>query len=209
MLIKQEKQKGDFLYSPLLPIYPMLAQQFVDDYHLEDGICLDIGTGNGFVGTELAKITNMSIYYVDKDVQALEFARRTAAEAKIDNQVFFIEADVCAGLPFADQFADFIVSRGSLWFWEDKIKGVAEVYRVLKVGGTALIGGGLGRYIPLSMRKRLMQDRIDMLAKQGIKRPSRKEMEQIAINAGIPSFRIVQDSIGQDTGGWIEIHKHV
>ncbi|MDD4803471.1 MAG: class I SAM-dependent methyltransferase, partial [Syntrophomonas sp.] len=132
MLIKQDKQKGKRSYSLLFPIYPLLAQQFVDDYNLNVGICMDIGTGNGYVGTELAKITNMNIYFVDKEIQGLEFAQRTTNEAEIDNKVFFVEADVCAGLPFADQFADFIVSRGSLWFWEDKIKGIAEVYRVLK-----------------------------------------------------------------------------
>ena len=153
-------------YNSLLPIYPLLAQQCVDDYRLDSGICLDIGTGNGYVGTEIAKITNMSIYFIDIQAEALDFARRIAAEADIDNEVFFIEADVCKGLPLADNFADFIVSRGSIWFWEDKAKGLAETYRVLKIGGTALVGGGLGRYVPWTMRARLTGERKNTLEKK-------------------------------------------
>lgn len=208
MLKNQENQEGKLAYHSLLPIYPLIAQQCVDDYGLDEGVCLDIGTGNGYVGTEIAKITKLDMYYVDVNPDGLDFARETVSKAEIDNQCFFVEADVCQKLPFADEFADFIVSRGSFWFWEDKVKALAEIYRVLKVGGTAYIGGGLGRYLPASMRKRLMAERKNKLEKQGVKRPGAEEMKQIAVQAGIASFRIVKES-EQDTGGWIEIHKHV
>ncbi|MDD3271907.1 MAG: class I SAM-dependent methyltransferase [Syntrophomonadaceae bacterium] len=195
-------------YNSLLPIYPLLAQQCADDYRLDSGICLDIGTGNGYVGTEIAKITNMSIYFIDIEAEALDFARRTVAVADIDNEVFFLEADVCKGLPLADNFADFIISRGSIWFWEDKAKGLAEIYRVLKIGGTALIGGGFGRYVPDTMRARLSETRKNTLEKKGVKRLSLEEMEALALEAGIPSFKVMHDAPG-DKGRWIEIHKHV
>ncbi|MFA7148725.1 MAG: class I SAM-dependent methyltransferase, partial [Syntrophomonadaceae bacterium] len=134
--------------------------------------------------------------------------RRTVAVADIDNEVFFLEADVCKGLPLADNFADFIISRGSIWFWEDKAKGLAEIYRVLKIGGTALIGGGFGRYVPDTMRARLSETRKNTLEKKGVKRLSLEEMEALALEAGIPSFKVMHDAPG-DKGRWIEIHKHV
>lgn len=200
--------EGKSSYNALLPIYPLLAQQFVDDYGLESGICLDIGTGNGYIGSEIAKISNMDIYYIDIKAEALDFARRSAQEADIDNEVFFVAADVCQGLPFPDEFADFIISRGSLWFWEDKAKGLAEVYRLLKVGGIALVGGGLGRYIPETMRKRLSGARKNTLARNGGKRLSLEEMNRLSIEAGIPSFRVISDAPG-DKGRWIEMQKHL
>ncbi len=209
MLNSNENQEGKSAYLSLLPIYPLLAQQCVDDYRLERGICIDIGTGNGYMGTEIAKITHMSIYYVDIEPRGLDFARHTVEEAHLDNEVFFIQADICRQLPFKDNFADFIVSRGSLWFWEDKVKGLAEAYRVLKIGGAALIGGGLGRYIPASMRARLMEGRRDKLKKKGIKKPSGKELQDLALQTGIRSFRVLRDSPEQDEGSWIEIHKYV
>ena len=195
-------------YQSLLPIYPLLAQQCVDDYDLDRGICLDIGTGNGYVGTEIAKITNMSIYFIDIETEALDFAWRTVDDANIDNEVLFVEADVCKGLPLSNNFADFIISRGSIWFWEDKVKGLAEVYRVLKIGGTALIGGGFGRYVPDTMRARLSGKRKNKLEKKGGTRLSREEMEALAIESGIPGFRVIHDAPG-DRGRLIEIHKHL
>ncbi len=195
-------------YNSLLPIYPLLAQQCVDDYGLDNGICLDIGTGNGFVGTEIAKITHMDVYFIDIEAEAVDFARRTVAQADIDNEVFFVEADVCTKLPFADNFADFIISRGSIWFWEDKVKGLAEIYRVLKVGGIALVGSGLGRYVPSTMRARLAGGHKNTLQKQGRKKLTLEEMKTLALEAGIPSFKVMLDAPG-DKGRWIEIHKHV
>lgn len=197
------------MYSSLYHIYPLLAQQFVDDYDLEKGICFDIGTGNGYLGTEIAKITDMTIYFVDIDPKALDFARQTVQQAGIKNEVHFIEADVCKRIPAVDNFADFIVSRGSLWFWQDKVKGIAEAYRLLKVDGNAVIGGGLGRYTPDSMRKRMIAKRKRKLEKNGGKRLSAKEMKQLAIDANIRSFRIVREYKQQESGGWLEIHKHI
>lgn len=203
-----KSSEGKPSYNALLPIYPLLAQQCVDDYILDHGICLDIGTGNGYVGCEIAKITHMDIYFIDIKAEALDFARRSVDAADIDNEVFFIEADICSGLSLPDNFADFIVSRGSLWFWEDKVRGLAEIYRLLNVGGIALVGGGLGRYVPWTMRQRLTGERKNTLARKGGKRPSLEEMEALAVEAGITSFRVMADAPG-DKGRWIEIHKHL
>ncbi len=205
-MLKSSEGKSSF--NALLPIYPLLAQQCVDDYLLDNGICLDIGTGNGFVGSEIAKISNMDIYFIDIKAEALDYARRSVKEADIDNKVFFMEADVCQGIPLPDNFADFIISRGSLWFWKDRVRGLTEVYRLLKVGGTALVGGGLGRYVPWTMRKRLTGERKNALKEGGGKRLSLEEMKALAIESGIPSFKVMSDAPG-DKGAWIEIHKHL
>ena len=47
-------------------------------------------------------------------------------------------------ITFADNSIDLVVSRGSVFFWEDMEKGISEVYRVLRPGGWAYIGGGFG-----------------------------------------------------------------
>lgn len=39
--------KSNANYAQLQPMYPLLIQQFVDDYNLMDGIAMDIGAGPG------------------------------------------------------------------------------------------------------------------------------------------------------------------
>jgi ubiquinone/menaquinone biosynthesis C-methylase UbiE len=193
-------------FSKLAPVYPLIAQQIVDDYGITEGICLDIGTGPGYVGIELAKITGLEIYFIDYKQEALDKAEKNVSGCGLDNKVHFTRADVCE-LPFEDGFADFIVSRGSLWFWEDQVKGLQEIHRVLKKGGTAFAGGGLGRYCPPSMRKRLKGKGRKKLEKQGkgnfLKGASLKALLE---KTGLEGCRTISDVEGEEET-WIEMTK--
>jgi SAM-dependent methyltransferase len=195
----------------LAPMYPLLVQQFADDYRLERGIAVDIGTGPGFLGTELAKISDMEIYFVDLSDKALLSAKERFDRSETDNKATFVRADV-SSLPFEDNFADFIMSRGSLWFWEEPEKGLAEIYRILKPGGVAVIGGGLGRYIPSSMRQRLVAANRERMKKSGETRPrfedfSRMIESALLDRAGVNSFRLISEDPEGKSGKWVEIRK--
>jgi ubiquinone/menaquinone biosynthesis C-methylase UbiE len=193
-------------YSQLLPVYPLIAQQILDDYKITSGICLDIGTGPGYLGIELAKITNLEMYFVDMDQKALNRAEKNVDSCGMDNIVHFVEADVHI-LPFENNFADIIVSRGSLWFWKDKVKGLQEIYRVLKSGGIAFTGGGLGRYTPPTMRKRLKGKRRKALQEQGETGfLDGAGLKELLIKTGLNGCRLVSD-VDEEAGTWIEMRK--
>jgi ubiquinone/menaquinone biosynthesis C-methylase UbiE len=193
-------------FLKLLPVYPLIAQQIIDDYHLDTGICIDIGTGPGYMGLELAKITNLEVYFLDLDAKSLEKARDNVTVCELDNTVHFVEADVTA-LPFEDNFADFVVSRGSLWFWKDQVKGIQEIYRVLKKGGIAFIGGGLGRYTPATMRERLKgRRRLIQEKHKDVKFLDESGLRELIKESALPGCRIVSDG-EEGAGTWIEIRK--
>jgi ubiquinone/menaquinone biosynthesis C-methylase UbiE len=179
---------------------------FVDDYQVTRGICLDIGTGPGHVGVELAKITDLEIYFVDVKPDALARAEKNVSACDLDNTVHFLESDVSL-LPFCDRFVDLAVSRGSLWFWADQVKGLQEIHRVLKSGGVAFVGGGLGRYTPPSMRNRLKGKRCKMMQKHGkarfLKGP---QLRQLLDETGLDGCRLVADAEGEPAT-WIEMRK--
>ena len=193
-------------YSQMLPVYPLIAQQVVDDYGITEGICLDIGTGPGYVGIEFAKITRLEMYFVDHKQEVLDKAEKNVSGCGLDNTLHFTKADVC-DLPFEDGFADFVISRGSLWFWDDQVKGLQEIYRVLKAGGVAFVGGGLGRYTPPTMRRRLKG--------KGRKKMEKKGKGNFLNGAGLKSLlnrtelegcRTLSDVEGEDET-WIEMRK--
>lgn len=192
-------------YAYLNAIYPLLAQQFVDDYELVGGVAFDIGTGPGFLGLELSKITKMKICFLDKSKQALDAAKESFDQIGVDNEVEFIQTNV-ENMEVEDNTADFVMSRGSMWFWEDKSKGLREIYRILKPGGVAVVGGGLGRYIPDTMRSRILMKIQERLKKNNETRPSLEELAILATEAGIKYFRVFGDGDGK-SGRWIEIRK--
>lgn len=191
-------------YGKLQPMYPLLIQQFVDDYHLDKGIAVDVGVGPGWLGMEMAKITDMEIIFLDISKQNLQLAQRNVQDLDIDNTVSFIQADV-RKIPLADNSVDFVMSRGSIWFWEKPEEGLREIYRILKPEAYAIVGGGLGRYIPDSMRKRLQKALKEGLEKRKEKRPGLAEFTEIVKRAGLPRYRILDEGLGG--GRWVEMTK--
>ena len=136
-----------FSYDIMQPMYPLLIQQFLDDYNLSAGVALDIGTGPGNLAVELAKVTAMDLILVDIDGEALRTAQSRLFELGVDNRISTLCADV-EKLPLRDNLADFIMCRGSIGFWPVPVQGITEIYRVLKPGGCAIVGVGAGRYMP-------------------------------------------------------------
>ena len=59
---------------------------------------------------------------------------KRAHEAGFGNRVSAMYADAI-DLPFRDNYAEIIVSRGSFHMWDDLKQGLSEIYRVLKPGG--------------------------------------------------------------------------
>lgn len=193
-------------FEHLLPVYPYIAKQIIDDYQITKGKCLDIGTGHGYVGIELAKRTELEMYFIDINPEMLEIAKKNVEKAEINNKVQFLNEDVC-NLSFEDESVDFIVSRGSLWFWENQVKGLQEINRVLKKGCVAFVGGGLGRYTPDNIRKEIQgkgrQKQIQKGEKGFIKG---KELKELVQKTGIPNARVISDA-EEFPATWIEIRK--
>lgn len=190
----------------LSPVYPLIAQQIVDDYAVTQGICLDIGTGPGHIGIELARITDLEIYFVDLKREALAKAAENVSACGLDNIVHFLESDVCL-LPFQDQFADLVVSRGSLWFWADQVKGLQEIHRVLKPGAIAMVGGGMGRYTPRTMLNR-RQGKGPRTIKEhrNARFPKGEQLGQLLDRTGLKGCRLVAEVEGEPAT-WIEMRK--
>lgn len=136
--------------SVLAPVYPALADWIVDRYELEErkGIGLDIGGGPGDLVVALCRRT-AGMYWVNVDINTygFMFMHREAAEKGICHCTGAIFGDVHA-LPFQDDYADIVLSRGAFQFWEDWPAAFAEIYRVLKPGGTAFVGRGYSENLP-------------------------------------------------------------
>ena len=104
-------------------------------------------------------------------------------------------------MPFADNFADLIVSRGSYHYWTDKVVVFKEVMRVLKPSGKAFIGGGFGHGHSDAELEKMVKLRNQSLGDDAANYYSPKKMKEILHDAGIQRYVIIAD----ETGMWAVI----
>jgi ubiquinone/menaquinone biosynthesis C-methylase UbiE len=185
-------------------IYEYLAQQIIMDYSINEGRCLDIGTGQGNLGLELAKRSQLHLYLLDIKGEPLEIALEAARENGLLSRVSAIRAAV-ENLPFLDDYFDLVVSRGSIFFWRSQTEGLREVNRVLRPGGAAYIGGGTSRLQPREAQEEFYKwarPRHREACIDWDKVTSEAYLRGCLEKADVRDFHITKD-----TGTWIEIRK--
>jgi SAM-dependent methyltransferase len=194
----------------LSPIYAPLAEHIVRKFQLaeKEGIGIDVGSGPGTLIVELCKRTRM--HWINADINPHFFPGflKHAAGAGLSGRVSAIFADVHA-LPFRDNYADIIVSRGSLRFWENKHLAFSEIYRVLKPGGVTFIGHGFSDNLSVNVVHRIRAAREGKLLKCNVAEME-SEIDKIMKSLEIEKYRIhipKSPDSGISYGIWIEIHK--
>ncbi len=194
----------------LAPVYAPLAEEIAERLALaeQDGLGIDLGSGPGTLITELCKHTKL--HWVNADINPHFFPYFLArAEAEgCGGRVSAIRADACA-LPFRDNLADAVVSRGSLQFWPDLHVALREIRRVLKPGGIAYIGRGLPERMPLETAKNLRSN-----AGEGpkydpnqLERQLREAMQALGIEEYVIHRPRQDNPEGINYGVWLQFRK--
>ena len=184
------------------PIYPAIARDIIRTTNIREGVCLEIGSGTAALSRSLARLTNLRIIALDYSRSVCKISKRYIEDDKLEIAVVNGEVE---NLPFSSSSINLVVSRGSIFFWRNKVKALLEIIRVLNSGGIAYIGGGFGnaklkRYIEKRMKQMKPTWRVD----------NRKRMQKVNFDAicsmvenqGVNSCRIVRR-----TGIWMLVKK--
>lgn len=195
----------------LSPAYPYLAEFIVDRFEIREkrGIGIDIGGGPGNLVLELCKQTS-AFFWINADINPYfsRFLFRGAQENQCAHRIGSVFADAHY-MPFRDNYADVIVSRGSLQFWHTWEQVFAEMYRVLKPGGYAFVGRGFSENMPLEVAKQVRM-------KQGGRGPkyspgdTARELEGIMKKLHIRNYEVLRPRLDQDQvnyGVWVVFSK--
>jgi ubiquinone/menaquinone biosynthesis C-methylase UbiE len=97
---------------------------------------LEIAPGPGFFCIELARLGNYRITGLDISKSFVEIARQNAAQAGLKIEFRLGNA---SAMPFENERFDFSFCQAAFKNFSEPVKAIAEMYRVLKPGGKAVI----------------------------------------------------------------------
>jgi len=111
---------------------------------------LEVGCGPGHLAIRLAVEHALDVTGLDLDPAMNDLARANAirAESRDERRPSFLVGDVGA-LPFPDESFDLVVSTLSMHHWADPPAGLAEIGRVLRPDGRAVIWDFRPGFTPL------------------------------------------------------------
>lgn len=192
----------------LSEVYAPLAEYIVSQCALSEahGVGIDVGSGPGSLILELCERTKL--HWVNADINTHFFSPfyKEAAQRNVGHRVGAVFADVHY-LPFRDNYARVIVSRGSYHFWTDKPKAFGEIYRVLAPDGVAFVGRGFPPTLPADVARRIRSGRrfrYDV-------RTAAAELEEIMRQLGIDEYNIIDPQPNGATdvnyGVWVRFRK--
>lgn len=180
------------------PVYPVLARQIIDRTGISNGSCLDVGCGGGYLGLALARISGLETILFDESQDMLNLAQEYIRHSGLESRVTTMLGDV-HDISLNDESINLVVSRGSMFFWNDRGRAFREIYRILAPGGAAMIGGGFGsadllREIEAKMLERDPEWKTKR--QQRIGKAKVQDYREELNRADIPSPEIIQDEVG-------------
>ncbi len=99
---------------------------------------LDVATGTGDFAIAATRIKNIKVTGIDISEGMLEVGRKKVAKKKLSGQIDLLKAD-SENLPFHNSTFDAAIVGFGVRNFENLEKGLAEIYRVLKPGGTFIV----------------------------------------------------------------------
>ncbi len=211
MSIRTDPQKFSLIAkTAFAPVYPYLAEQIKNKFGINRGECLDAGSGPGWLAIAMAQITELKIISLDIQAEMSAIARDNIAKAKLESRISALTADVCR-MPLDDDSIDLVVSRGSIFFWDNKVAAFREINRILKPEGVAYIGGGMGNeqiraqvMAYFASHKELQDAEVPwqtMMAKGPCK------LDPADLEAKLKQAEVTGIVVKENGGIWVEIHK--
>lgn len=190
-------------------VYPAIARHVVAKYGITSGYCLDAGSGPGSMAIAMAQITDLTIISLDSEYRMTALAKKNIEKARLMHRIDAVTSNVCS-VPFDDNYFDLIISRGSIFFWDDRPAALSELYRVLKPGSILFCGGGMGsEEIQREANDIIMtDDRFKDMRSFWLNRDCKaKEKNRIAFNKALAEAGLNGTVVDEVSGIWIEIIK--
>jgi len=129
------------------PIRPYLARQIEELYGRQDGQVLEMGPFSGLIFALAQKNVGQSFLIAAFPQAVIPLYRQEAQKLGLEDRVPIIESDSSL-IGISDDGVDLAIFRGALFFPTLFQVDFGAIYRTLKTGGIAFVGGGFGKHTP-------------------------------------------------------------
>ena len=129
------------------PIQPFLSKEIEELYSRHDGHILEIGPFSGLIFVLARKNIGEKFSIAAFRKGALSLFQREARKFGLEDLVRIIESNSSL-IGIADNSIDLTIFRGAFFFPKLFQADLLSVYRTLRTGGIAFIGGGFGKHTP-------------------------------------------------------------
>ena len=151
-------QKIDQLWNP---IYPYLARHIFELYGRRDGDIVEIGPFCGVIFSLFREKIGHSFRMAAFPEGMGHFFRQEAEKLNLVERIEIIETDPSLVGLEEDHF-DLAIFRGALFFPTLFQVDFSAIYRILKKGGMALLGGGFGKFTPEAIIEKIKRRSRDL-----------------------------------------------
>jgi ubiquinone/menaquinone biosynthesis C-methylase UbiE len=174
----------------------------MESYGRTSGEALELGSFAGGITFELADYPDLGLTIADETPAYLNHLRNELFSRHLSGRVRLLDMSL-EKLILPDAGFDLVMLRGAFFFIMKRPNILREIYRVLRPGGLAFVGGGYGKYVPqevideIADESRVLNDRL------GRQRVTIDQIKRLLTAVGLDKkSRIVEEG-----GVWILIGK--
>ena len=129
------------------PIRPFLTRQIEELYGRRNGNILEIGPFSGLIFALAQKKVGRNFSIAAFPQATIRMYRQEARKHGLEDRVRIVESNRSL-MGIADDSVDLAIFRGALFFPILFRVDFEAIYRVLRPGGIAFVGGGFGKHTP-------------------------------------------------------------
>ncbi len=184
------------------PVKPYLARQISDLYGRKDGSIVEIGPFSGLLFDLVRINVGTSFLMALFPETVVGSLRKEAKRLGLQDKIAIRATDEkLSGIP--GDSADLVIFRGAFFFPSIFKPDLTAIYRALKAGGVAFVGGGFGLHTPLDIIERIGKRSSDLNRELGRVRIGKEDLQAIVRSAHLEeNVEIIEEG-----GLWIVMRK--
>lgn len=199
MDIDELKQVNDLW----IKIYPYIVSQLMESYQKTGGEVLELGPFSGGISVDLLRLCpELDITIADSSKEVLKYLKQEVSNSGFLQNTKFKQTQFKV-LAFDDSQFDLVILRGAFFFLNEKDNFLGEIFRILKPGGMAFVGGGFGKDTPQKLIDEIAEESRRLNDNLGRRRITIKELRKIVKDSGLTD----KCKITEKGGIWLIIRK--